>query len=79
MVVYEEKYFEDISDLKDICWSGAQDRLEEVEELGEEKQEQFINYIKENLESSDEILTTTQLNDFIWFECDEFIESLKEK
>lgn len=80
MTVYEEKSFDDLGDLKDICWSGAQDRLEEVEELDEEKQEEFINYIKENLMdiANEEVLTTTQLNDFIWFECDEFIESLKE-
>lgn len=78
MNVYEEKYFEDLYDLKEICWSGAIDRIDEVLEMSEEKQEQFIEYIKEML-GEEEHLSTTTLNDFIWFECDDFIEELKEE
>ena len=78
MNVYEEKYFEDLYDLKEICWSGAIDRIDEVLEMSDEKQDQFIEYIKENL-GEEEHLSTTTLNDFIWFDCDDFIEELKEE
>ena len=77
MIVYEEKSFDDLYDLEGICWSGAIDRIKEVMDLDDEKQEKFVDYVKESLISEEEILTTTQLNDFIWFECDSFIEKLK--
>ena len=77
MVVYDELNIENIYDLERVCWSGAIDRIEEVKELSEEKQGQFIDYLYDNLMYGEDILTTTQLNDFIWFECDNFIEELK--
>ena len=78
MVVYEEQYFDSVSDLMGICWSGAIQRLEEVQEMDDDKQEQFIDYIKMYL-GDEEHLSTTTLNDFIWFECDDFIEELQEE
>ena len=77
MIVYEEKSFDNIYDLLNICWSGAIDRISEVMDLDDEKQEKFVDYVKESLMYGEDILTTTQLNDFIWFECDKFIEDLK--
>lgn len=77
MIVYDEIQFESVYELDEICWQGARDRVLEVEKLDDEKQEQFMDYLKENL-GDIEHLTTTELNDFIWFECDDFIEELKE-
>lgn len=76
MNVYDELYFDNLSDLKEICWSGAIQRLEEVEELDDDKQQEFVDYVIEMLEDNEHLSTTT-LNDFIWFECDDFIEELK--
>ena len=55
----ETNTINDFSDLQMFCWSGAQSRLDEIEELG-----------LENI---------TDINDFIWFECDEWIEEHKEE
>lgn len=76
MNVYDELYFDNLSDLKEICWSGAIQRIEEVEELDNDKQQEFVDYVIEMLEDNEHLSTTT-LNDFIWFECDDFIEDLK--
>lgn len=78
MNVYDELYFDNLSDLKEICWSGAIQRIEEVEELDDDKQQEFVDYVIEMLEDNEHLSTTT-LNDFIWFECDDFIEELKEE
>ena len=65
----------DFDDLKDICWSGALDRLRAVEDAGLE--DEFFDYVDENISwMGDEggTLTTTQLNDFIWFDCDDWLD-----
>lgn len=79
MTIYEELYFNDLNDLMNICWSGAIDRLEEVAELSEEKQKKFVQYVIRNNFTvvPNAIITTTQINDFIWFDCDKYIEDLK--
>jgi len=79
MIVYEKHDIEDVYDLDELCWSGARDRVLEVEELDEDKQEQFMEYIRQNLDNGVDNISLTQLNDFIWFECDRFIDSLKDE
>ena len=59
--------------LEDNCWSGALDRLKEIKENGLE--DEFMDFLQIMFfYSEEEIPTMTELNDFIWFECDEWIE-----
>lgn len=55
-------------DLKDICWSGAINTLETIEEKEKEKELMLL------LENTffEEIPTETEIKDFLWFE-DDFI------
>ncbi len=71
----EEKFVEDFNDLYRICWSGARDRLDEI--FNNDLEEEFMEYLRENF-FEDRDYTTTDLNDFIWFECDDWIEEHKE-
>ena len=70
ITIIETKEIDDFYDLRDICWSGAIQRLDEIEELGLE--DEFMDYLLENFMDAE--YTTTDLNDFIWFECDDWIE-----
>lgn len=58
------------------AWSGGSDRLEAIKELGivEEAQE----YMEEMLGGL-EVVTSTDVNDLLWFGMDGFIESYKEE
>ncbi len=78
--VYEPITIYTIYDLERICWSGALDRIENVMELSEEKQDAFLQHVIDYGELMQEMdtLTTTNINDFIWFDCDDFIEELKQ-
>ena len=61
----------DFEDLKDMCWSGAVDTLETIEE--KEKEEELMELLESNFE---EIPTETEINDFLWFEDDFIFEQL---
>lgn len=63
------------SDLKYYCWSGAIDRLNEIEE--NDLEDEFMEYLEEQFDLNDTEYTMTNLNDFIWFECDKWIEEHK--
>lgn len=69
MYVKKEISFED---LKNMCWSGAVDTLEEIENA--EKEEELIELLESTFE--DKIPTETELNDFLWFEDDFIFEQL---
>ena len=59
--------------LENNCWSGALDRLKEIKENGLE--DEFMDFLQIMFfYSEEEIPTMTELNDFIWFDCDEWIE-----
>lgn len=61
--------------LENNCWSGAIDRLKEIRENGLE--DEFMAYLGSFFDYTDEIPTMTELNDFIWFDIDDWIEEMK--
>lgn len=61
-------------ELYDLCWSGAISRLNEISDL--DLEDEFMEYLSDILSYSKE-LTLTDINDFIWFEVDEWIEEHK--
>ena len=61
-------------ELYDLCWSGAISRLDEICDLNLE--DEFMEYLSDMLSYSKD-LTLTDINDFIWFDCDEWIEEHK--
>lgn len=63
-------------DLQKICWGGALQTLEEVEKL--DLEEEFLQYVIGCL-SNEDIVSETTLNDFIWFDCDNWIEEHREE
>lgn len=62
--------------LENNCWSGALERLKEIKENGLE--DEFMDFLQimffYSYSAEEEIPTMTELNDFIWFNCDEWIE-----
>lgn len=76
MTIYEEHTINDLYDLNNICWSGALQRIDEAIENNLE--DEFFQYIKDCFEWDDKI-DLTQVNDFIWFECDEWLEEHKQE
>lgn len=75
MEVFKKYYASDIYDLKELCWCGALDRIDEAIENGIE--DEFFDYISENFNGWGDIVELTEVNDFIWFECDEWLEENK--
>lgn len=68
LTIKQELY--DFEDLKQECWSGALDRIQEIDQNG--WGDEFFDYLEQYI---DENMTMTDLNDAIWFELgDEFIE-----
>lgn len=58
------------------AWGGAVSRLEEIKELG------ITELIEECIEiifMDEENVTATDINDTLWFDMDDFIESYKEE
>lgn len=55
-------------------WGGAVSRWESIQELGLEND--VITYLSD---CYPEGLTDTELNDFLWFELDDFIEEMEEE
>ena len=60
-------------ELYNLCWSGALQRLDEIEEL--DLEDEFMDYLEEIF--CDETPSLIDINDFIWFECDDWIEEHK--
>ena len=59
-------------DLQDLCWSGALQTLKIVEE--NDLEDEFFDYVNAMLDTLDEPPTLTEINDFIWFECDDWLD-----
>lgn len=65
---------EELYSLNDFnFWGGAVSRWEEIQELGLENE--VMEIISEQYPDG---LTSTELNDFLWFELDDFIEEMQE-
>ena len=58
--------------LEDLCWGGAIDRLNEIAD--NDLEDLFMEYLQEQLCNGFDTPTLTEINDFIWFDCDEWIE-----
>lgn len=56
-------------DLKNNCWSGALDRIKEIEEKGLE--DDLMSYLEEIF--YDSTPTMTKINDWLWFDADDWI------
>lgn len=63
----------DFYNLFENSWSGARDTLEDI--IKAEKEEEFMQYLDEVFGTEEE-LTDTELNDFIWFSRDDIYENL---
>ena len=72
MIEYKDE-INNFCDLQNLCWGGALQRLDEIEEL--DLEDEFMNYLEEIF--CDETPSLTDINDFIWFECDDWIEEHK--
>lgn len=66
-----EEFDADFYDLKDRCWSGALDTLQDIENAGVE--DEFMNHLSDVF--FDEVPELTELNDYIWFERDDIYEA----
>lgn len=65
----EVKMEMNFEDLKNNCWSGALDRIKEIEEKGLE--DALMSYLEEIF--YDEIPEMVTVNDWLWFEADDWI------
>ena len=74
MTIYESHDVNDLYDLRDLCWSGALSRIDEAIEY--EIDDAFFDYIKETFDFND-MIDLSDVNDFIWFDCDEWLEENK--
>lgn len=72
MIQYKNE-IDSFEELKDLCWGGALQRLDEIEEL--DLEDEFMDYLQEIF--CDETPSLTDINDFIWFDCDDWIEEHK--
>ena len=64
----------DFSDLDDFFWSGARDRWVNATEDQKMRVWDFIQEI-----FSDRVPTDTEVNDFVWFECDDIFDEDEEE
>lgn len=78
----EIRLYEDIDlseylhDYERNSWGGAYDRLKSLDKIG--KLDAFIDAIINDFIATDyDVISKTELNDFIWFECDDLIEDLE--
>lgn len=72
LAVKSVKYIDEFYELKDVCWSGAVDTLNLIEEKGLE--DEAMQVINEYFACEDEEIDETNLNDFIWFELEDVMK-----
>ena len=78
MTIYESHDVSDLYDLRDLCWSGALSRIDDA--IENEIDDEFFDYIKETFDFyGDDKIDLTDVNDFIWFDCDEWLEKHKQQ
>lgn len=71
MKIIEEHYVDNYRDIRDLCWSGALDTLDDIENA--DLEEEFIQLLEVNFEDG---ATDTEINDFIWHDRDFIYEQL---
>ena len=76
MTIYERHDVNDLYDLRDLCWSGALSRIDEA--IENEIDDDFFEYIQDNF-CLDDNIELTDVNDFIWFDCDKWLEEHSQK
>lgn len=60
-------------ELQDMCWSGARQVLDIVAQ--HDMEDEFMDYLEDNfIFCMDTTPTITEINDFIWFECDDWLD-----
>ena len=72
LAVKAVKYIDEFYELKGICWAGASDVLDLIEEEGLE--EEAMQVINEYFDNEEEEIEETSLNDFIWFELEDVMK-----
>lgn len=70
ITVHEEMEATTIDELKEQSWGGAIKRLDKIKEL--DMEEEFLEYLTNVFDG--QVVSRTQVNGFIWFEADEWIE-----
>jgi hypothetical protein len=72
------RYYKEANSIDDFEWrSEAKDRIDEVRSLPEAAQKEFWDFIEECFAENTEV-SETELNDFVRFDCDDFIKELRE-
>lgn len=61
-------------DLYQMCWAGALKVLDEIQLA--EKTEELMTYLDYVFDSDENIPSDIDVNDYIWFECDEIYQAL---
>ena len=62
----------DINDLDHMLWSGAKQRWDNATD---DQKERVWGLLLDSIEASmDDVPTKTEVNDFIWFECDDIFD-----
>lgn len=72
LVVKAVKYIDEFYELKDICWAGASDVLDMIEDEGLE--DEAMQVINDYFDNEEEEIEETNLNDFIWFELEDIMK-----
>lgn len=65
---------DDFNELYNNSWSGALSRLNTIRENN--KEDEFLQLLNDILVGYEEGLTDTELNDFIWFDDDDYMQEL---
>ena len=72
LAVKKVTYIDEFYELKDICWAGAVDVLNQLEEKGLEAE--AMQAINDYFSGEDEEVDETNLNDFIWFDLEDVMK-----
>ena len=67
-----KKEINDFYALADMVWSGAVDTIADIQNAN--KEDEFMNFLEAVF--CEEVLTDTEVNDFIWFERDYIYENI---
>lgn len=72
MTIVYTNTIDNFYELDDLCWGGARETLKIVEE--HDLEDEFFEYVATSFDYCDTPPTNTEINDFIWFECDDWLD-----